>query len=170
MTSIKTFIVICLLAIGLLSSCEGNPNMRGPARINFRIVNLTPEIIPTEDLHVYLQNAESRQYYEFSEFKKDNGIMLTMGARTSPSPQPAVKDPASWFGQEEVFVTNILVYRSDELLGSIKAQMETTKRNHNRVTQLISYTGFKSVELVLAPHPKEPSDEYWYYDSFKIKF
>ena len=48
--------------------------------------------------------------------------------------------------------------------------METTEYNYNDVTRLISYTGFKSVELFLPRYQKLDSEEFWYYTTFRVKF
>lgn len=173
MISTKTFtIVASLLIVGLLSSCKGpSPNHPPIAScISFRIVNLTPDVVPTEELHIQVRRVETGQYHDLSEYHKGNEIVLHIGTRMSPTPQPAVQDPAPWISQREIFEADILVSRGDKLVGSIRAQMETTEYNYNQVTRLMSYTGFKSIELFLPPHQKVDSEVFWYYTSFKVKF
>lgn len=173
MTSAKTFILVAsLLIVGLLSSCDG-PTPNNPpisSCISFRIVNLTPDVVPTDELHVQVRRVETGQYHDLSEYQKGNEIVLRIGKRMSPTPQPPVQDPAPWSHQRETFEADILVSRGDKLVGTIRAQMETTEYNYNKVTRLISYTGFKSVELFLPPHQKVDSEQFWYYTTFRVKF
>lgn len=173
MISTKTFtIVASLLIVGLLSSCNGPTPNQPPISscISFRIVNLTHEVVPTGELHIQVRRVETGQYHDLSEYQKGNEIVLRIGRRMSPSPQSPVQDPAPWSHQKETFEADILVSRGDKLVGTIRAQMETTEYNYNKVTRLISYTGFKSVEFFLPPHQKVDSEEFWYYTTFRVKF
>lgn len=137
MTSAKTFtLVASLLILGLLSSCDGPTPNKPPIAscISFRIVNLTPDVVPTDELHVQVRRVETGQYHDLSEYQKGNEIVLRIGTMMSPTPQPPVQDPAAWSHQKETFEADILVSRGDKLVGTIRAQMETTEYNYNDVT------------------------------------
>lgn len=174
MTSNKFIYLICLFLTILSSSCNRHtPNLRGPQCVDFKVVNLTPDIIPTEELRILVQNDKTHQYFEFSQYTNKNNIFVVVGREMFSTPQPPAENESalsSWWSHEELYTINILVFRGNKYVGVIKTQMETTKYNYNHITRNFSYTGFKSVVLDSPPHKNEPLDPNWSSTTYRIEF
>lgn len=162
-----------ILSIGLfillsiaLSSCDrvGVQDQTPPCPIRLSIINQTPEKINSENIYVQARNVETKEYYSFNRYVEGNKLSLTIGSLMSATPQESVLDPGAWFGVESKSVVDLLLYdEAKKPLGTIRVKWETTKRNANRITEMVSYTGFSFVEL-------EPMKSATHERTFDIKF
>lgn len=78
--------IVALGCFLLFSACSRQENVVGPMPIWFKILNLTPENFPTEDIRLQIENVNSRGYHEFSQYAKGNIISVEMGAKVLEIP------------------------------------------------------------------------------------
>lgn len=150
--------IVALGCFLLFSACSRQENAVGPRLIRFKILNLTPENFPTEDIRLQIENVNSRGYHEFSQYAKGNIISVEMGSEGSRDPMFAIPEGKvrPWLGYVSKFSVDVKFFdKEGTLRGSIRLAAETTKKNYNRIVAVLECSG---VEL----GPYSGSEKYVY--------
>lgn len=150
--------IVALSCFLLLSACSKRENSTPPRPIRFKILNLTPENFPTEDIHLQIRNVNSRGYHEFSQYAEGNTISVEMGGEGSRDPMFAIPqgEVRPWFGYVSKFSVDVKFFDKENVLrGTVRLAAETTKKNNNRIVAVLECSG---VEL-----GQYPGDEKYVY-------
>ncbi|WP_455523615.1 hypothetical protein [Porphyromonas endodontalis] len=136
--------IVALGCFLLFSACSRREDVVGPMPIWFKILNLTPENFPTEDIRLQIRNVNSRGYHEFSQYAKGNIISVEMGGEGSRDPMFAIPEGKvrPWLGYVSKFSVDVKFFdKEGTLRGSIRLAAETTKKNYNRIVAVLECSG-----------------------------